>query len=230
MTALTRGLPRRDPTHDAWRLSDLSADDDSVADGDAVASSILALAVVIDRAWTWWRLGRNRDPELVLARATQGEWTDACKLGEVSRSPIARVLAAGIQHRNPAPTLAMETAARHEIARLERFLPVLDTIVTLSPLLGLLGTVTGMIAAFGTMGQSGKVVSSGQRDLGDSLYLTRTVLLTTEPLRHEKNLLRDWFRREFAGRPGSGGAAVDSLSGRPPGRGAILCGAQGGLT
>jgi len=119
------------------------------------ACSILALAVVIDRAWTWWRLGRNRDPELILARAAQGEWTDACKLGEVSRSPVARVLAAGIQHRNPAPTLAMEAAARHEIARLKRFLPVLDTIVTLSPLLGLLGTVTGMIAAFGVMGQSG---------------------------------------------------------------------------
>jgi biopolymer transport protein ExbB len=119
------------------------------------ACSILALAVVIDRAWTWWRLGRSRDPELVLARAARGEWTEAGKLGEVSRSPVARVLAAGIQHRNPAPTLAMETAARHEIARLRRFLPVLDTIVTLSPLLGLLGTVTGMIAAFGVMGQSG---------------------------------------------------------------------------
>jgi biopolymer transport protein ExbB len=110
------------------------------------ACSILALAVVIDRAWTWWRLGRSRDPELVLARAARGEWTEAGKLGEVSRSPVARVLAAGIQHRNPAPTLAMEAAARHEIARLRRFLPVLDTIVTLSPLLGLLGTVTGMIA------------------------------------------------------------------------------------
>jgi biopolymer transport protein ExbB len=119
------------------------------------ACSILALAVVIDRAWTWWRLGRSRDPELVLARAARGEWAEAGKLGEVSRSPVARVLAAGIQHRNPAPTLAMETAARHEIARLRRFLPVLDTIVTLSPLLGLLGTVTGMIAAFGVMGQSG---------------------------------------------------------------------------
>ncbi len=119
------------------------------------ACSILALAVVIDRAWTWWRLGRSRDPELVLARAARGEWTEAGKLGEVSRSPVARVLAAGIQHRNPAPTLAMEAAARHEIARLRRFLPVLDTIVTLSPLLGLLGTVTGMIAAFGVMGQSG---------------------------------------------------------------------------
>jgi biopolymer transport protein ExbB len=110
------------------------------------ACSILALGVVIDRAWTWWRLGRSRDPELVLARAARGEWTEAGKLGEVSRSPVARVLAAGIQHRNPAPTLAMEAAARHEIARLRRFLPVLDTIVTLSPLLGLLGTVTGMIA------------------------------------------------------------------------------------
>jgi biopolymer transport protein ExbB len=119
------------------------------------ACSILALGVVIDRAWTWWRLGRSRDPEIVLARAAQGEWTEAWKLGEVSRSPVARVLAAGIQHRNPAPTLAMESAARHEIARLKRFLPVLDTIVTLSPLLGLLGTVTGMIAAFGIMGQSG---------------------------------------------------------------------------
>src|SRR4029453_3657522 len=119
------------------------------------ACSVLALAVIIDRAWTSWRLGRSRDPEIVLARAAQGEWTEAWKLGEESRSPVARVLAAGIQHRNPAPTLAMEAAARHEIARLKRFLPVLDTIVPLSPLLGLLGTVTGMIAAFGIMGQSG---------------------------------------------------------------------------
>ena len=110
------------------------------------ACSVLALAVIIDRAWTWWRLGRSRDHEIVLARAAKGEWTEAWKLGEESRSPVARVLAAGILHRNPAPTLAMEAAARHEIARLKRFLPVLDTIVTLSPLLGLLGTVTGMIA------------------------------------------------------------------------------------
>jgi len=119
------------------------------------ACSVLALAVILERALTWWRLGTSRDPELVLARAAKGEWTEASELGRVSRSPVARVLAAGIQHRNPAPTLAMEAAARHELARLRRFLPVLDTVVTLSPLLGLLGTVTGMIAAFGIMGQSG---------------------------------------------------------------------------
>src|SRR5215470_2611503 len=119
------------------------------------ACSIMALAVILERALMWWRVGRGGDPDAVLTRAAKGEWTEAWKLGEASRSPAARVLAAGIQHRNPAPTLAMEASARHEIARLRRFLPVLDTIVTLSPLLGLLGTVTGMIAAFGVMGQSG---------------------------------------------------------------------------
>ena len=117
--------------------------------------SIVALAVVLERAWAWRGLGRSRDPEGVLARAAGGKWEDACRVGEASRSPVARVLAAGIRHRDPAATLAMEAAARAEVARLKRYLPVLDTIITLSPLLGLLGTVTGMISAFGVMAQSG---------------------------------------------------------------------------
>jgi biopolymer transport protein ExbB len=113
------------------------------------------VAVVLERAWAWRGLGRSRDAEAVLARVAVGQWDDACQLGESSRSPVARVLAAGIRHRNPAATLAMEAAARTEAGRLKRFLPVLDTIITLSPLLGLLGTVTGMISAFGVMGQLG---------------------------------------------------------------------------
>jgi biopolymer transport protein ExbB len=119
------------------------------------ACSVVALAVILERAWAWRGLGRSRDAEMVLARAAGGKWEDAWRLGEGSRSPVARVLAAGIRHRNPAATLAMEAAARAEAAHLKRFLPVLDTIITLSPLLGLLGTVTGMISAFGVMGQSG---------------------------------------------------------------------------
>lgn len=63
--------------------------------------------------------------------------------------------AAGLEHRDSGPTLAMEAAARDEIALMRRALPVLDTIVTLSPLLGLLGTVTGMIAAFGVIASTG---------------------------------------------------------------------------
>jgi len=119
------------------------------------ACSIVALAVILERLWAWRGLGHSGDAEKVLARAAGGDWDDACQMGEGSRSPVARVLAAGIRHRNPAATLAMEAAARHETARLRRFLPILDTIITLSPLLGLLGTVTGMISAFGVMGPSG---------------------------------------------------------------------------
>jgi biopolymer transport protein ExbB len=117
--------------------------------------SVLALAVVIERALTWIRLGSLADPESVLARAAVGQWDDAVSAGERSRSPVARVLAAGIRHRNPAARLAMEASAQEELARLRRYLPVLDTVITMSPLLGLLGTVTGMIGAFGIMTQAG---------------------------------------------------------------------------
>jgi len=119
------------------------------------ACSVLTLAVVIERAVAWLRLGSLADPDGVLARAASGKWEDAISAGERSRSPVARVLAAGIRHRNPAARLAMEAAAQDELARMRRYLPVLDTVITLSPLLGLLGTVTGMIGAFGIMAQAG---------------------------------------------------------------------------
>jgi Protein of unknown function (DUF3016) len=58
--------------------------------------------------------------------------------------------------------------------------------------------------------RDGNAASSGQRDLRDPLYLTRAVLLATDPLRYEKDLLLEWFQREFPGRTSgassSGGA------------------------
>jgi biopolymer transport protein ExbB len=119
------------------------------------ACSVLALAVVLERAWFWWRARSRGDAERVLATAAGGDWEAALRLAAASASPVARVLAEGIRHRNPAPALAMEAAAQTEAAALTRSLVVLDTIVTLSPLLGLLGTVTGMISAFGVMAGTG---------------------------------------------------------------------------
>lgn len=117
--------------------------------------SVIALAVVIERGRFWWRLRPTREVEQLLTLAAAGKWEDAVLLGEGSQIPVARVLAAGIRHKNPAPTLAMEAAAHDELARLRRYLPVLDTVITLSPLLGLLGTVTGMISSFGVMASGG---------------------------------------------------------------------------
>ncbi len=49
----------------------------------------------------------------------------------------------------------MEAAAQAELRRVKAYLPVLDTIITLAPLLGLLGTITGMISAFGLVSEAG---------------------------------------------------------------------------
>ena len=64
-------------------------------------------------------------------------------------------MSAGIAHRNPAPAKAMEAAAQAEIPVLKSRLGILDTIVTLAPLLGLLGTVVGMIGSFDVMSEAG---------------------------------------------------------------------------
>jgi biopolymer transport protein ExbB len=117
--------------------------------------SITSLAVVIERGLFWWRLRHSKETEQLLLLAAAGQWEDARKFGELSRAPVARVLAAGIRHRNPAPTLAMEAATHEELTHMRRYLPLLDTVITLSPLLGLLGTVTGMIGSFEVMASGG---------------------------------------------------------------------------
>lgn len=117
--------------------------------------SVISLAVVIERGWFWWRMRSSAEADQMLKLAAAGNWEGALRLGKGSCSPIARILAAGICHKNPSATLAMEAAAHEELARLRRYLPILDTIITLSPLLGLLGTVTGMISAFGVMASGG---------------------------------------------------------------------------
>jgi biopolymer transport protein ExbB len=117
--------------------------------------SVLSLAVILDRAWFWWRSRSVGAADRVLQLAADGKWDDAVEHARASRAPQARVLAAGLEHRDAGPALAMQAAAREEMARMRRALPVLDTIITLSPLLGLLGTVTGMIAAFGVMATTG---------------------------------------------------------------------------
>ena len=52
--------------------------------------SAIALAVLLDRAWYWWRGARGGDAEPVLDRAARGDWDEAARLAERSRSPVAR--------------------------------------------------------------------------------------------------------------------------------------------
>ena len=71
-----------------------------------------------------------------------------------SSRPLAKILFAGLTNRQE-PAKAMEAAGAAELSTMKRGLPVLDTIITLSPLLGLLGTIIGMINSFHIMAASG---------------------------------------------------------------------------
>lgn len=120
-------------------------------------TSLIALTVVIERIIFLSIESRHREPNVVsgmLAAAEQHHSEDAIKCGESSRDFIARVLMSGLTHRATSASDAMLHAANRELDRFGRGLSILDTIITLAPLLGLLGTVTGMIHAFGLLGAS----------------------------------------------------------------------------
>ena len=140
--------------------------------------SLISLALTIERILFWAKLKSREVLREILTHVEQGEFDQALKLGKTSQQPIARVMAAGIAHRNPAPAKAMEAAAQAEIPVLKRRLGALDTIVTLAPLLGLLGTVVGMIGSFDVMADVGigqpHAVTGG---VAEALIATATGLL-----------------------------------------------------
>ena len=111
--------------------------------------SVISLAVTIERILFWRRI-RSKEPiKQMLQSVEQGKINEAVSRGQESSLPTARVLASGLAHRNPSFSKAMEVAAQAEVPILKRRLVILDTIITLAPLLGLLGTITGMISSFG---------------------------------------------------------------------------------
>jgi biopolymer transport protein ExbB len=120
-----------------------------------LATSIVTLAVVIERSLFVAREWHRRRPEAVEAvfRAAEGaDLQAAVDAGLRSTDPVARSLANALEHYDQSFSSAMLRAANLELKRWNRGLSVLDTAVTLAPLLGLLGTVTGMIHAFGLLG------------------------------------------------------------------------------
>jgi biopolymer transport protein ExbB len=120
--------------------------------------SIIALAVIIERALFWIREDMLRNQSLVdnvLELCRRGDWDSVRQKVAGSKDYIIRILVNGIVHREFSMTKAMETAAADEIKRMRRFLMVLDTMITVAPLLGIFGTVLGIIESFEMLGTGG---------------------------------------------------------------------------
>jgi len=120
-----------------------------------LASSVLSLAVIIERFFFWRRVRKSEGGETILPLVAAGHLAQAIQVARASQHPVARVLLAGLAQQYPVPSMAMAATAQAELHRLKRSLPMLDTIITLAPLLGLLGTITGMMSAFGIVSEAG---------------------------------------------------------------------------
>lgn len=113
--------------------------------------SIISLTVIIERAIFWIGVGMRRNQRLldeVLESCRKGDWENIRVKAAGSKNYVIRVLISGILHREYSLSKAMESAAADEMSRMGRFMGVLDTMITVAPLLGILGTVLGIIESF----------------------------------------------------------------------------------
>ena len=120
-------------------------------------TGIVAVAVVGERIFWWWRESRRRDPqklEKLFAALENGDFREASRLSKDSRDPIIRMIWHGMNHFHSSMQGALQVAAGAELQKAGRFLTVMDTLVTLAPLLGLLGTVAGIFRTFLSIGSA----------------------------------------------------------------------------
>lgn len=123
-----------------------------------LACSILVLTVIIERALFWISVDMHRDRHLideVLELCRAGDWESVRMKTKGSKDFIIKILVTGIVHREFSMTKAMESAAAEEIRKLRRYMGVLDTMITVAPLLGIFGTVIGIIMSFEALGSAG---------------------------------------------------------------------------
>lgn len=122
-----------------------------------LATSLIALTVVFERIYFIFMESVRRDRKAVariFTCAEHDDWQGALQEAKASRDFVARVLTSVIEHRDISFSNSLLQASGFELQRFNRGISLLDTIVTLAPLEGLFGTVTGMIRAFGLLGAS----------------------------------------------------------------------------
>ncbi|HVI81869.1 MAG TPA: MotA/TolQ/ExbB proton channel family protein [Chthoniobacterales bacterium] len=137
--------------------------------------SVVALTVVIERVFWWGGRWFRRDPkriEKVFTAIENNDVSEASRLSRDTRDPVLRMIWNGLNHQHASLQGALQVAAGIEIKRAGRFLVVMDTLVTLAPLLGLLGTVTGLIKAFGALGNEEIAVVAVTGGIAEALIAT----------------------------------------------------------
>lgn len=149
-------------------------------------ASVVALAIIIERFWTL-RAGEICPPDM-LDRVIQAYRQHGIRPGQIDElgrtSPLGRILATGLKYSASSREVikeSIEEAGRAVGHQLERFLTTLGTIATVSPLLGLLGTVIGMVEIFGSQDPTGNNPAQLAHGISVALYNTAFGLIVAIP-------------------------------------------------
>ena len=142
-------------------------------------TSVVGLTFIVERgiALRWRRVVPSAVEAAVESCRSPEDVPMLRRVCEQHNSPMSRLLLLAAEHLDWPKTEAVDavqTRARQEIARLERGLVVLEIIVGIAPLLGLVGTILGMMTAFGNVGKSGQI-DPAELAKGISLILRATL-------------------------------------------------------
>ena len=122
--------------------------------------SLVALAVTFERLFAFWKYNtanfyfRNRQQEM-LSLTRDGRFDEARTVARAADSPICRIFGKALENRAAGFQETLEAASQLELDHLRRGLSVLDTTITVAPMLGILGTVTGIINTFNMLNAAG---------------------------------------------------------------------------
>lgn len=150
--------------------------------------SVVATVIIIERLLYFRKLKVDEEKMIHRLRVTlqKGHYDEALSICENNPSPVTNLMKVGIEHRAyPQETIkeSILDAANLEVPSLEKNLSALGTISHITPLLGLLGTVTGNIAAFGVLGKFGAVGDPGllAKGISEALLTTAAGLIVAIP-------------------------------------------------
>ncbi len=146
-----------------------------------ILTSFIALTVIVERIIFIIKENASREPEVVEKMFDRIEHNDidgAIAVGRKSSDYLARILVYTLTHREAGFSNALIRASNQELIRYQRGLPILDTVIPVAQLLGLLGTVTGMMQTFGALGEGDVAANAGKITGGvaEALIATATGL------------------------------------------------------
>jgi biopolymer transport protein ExbB len=152
------------------------------------ALSIVVAVIIIERLLYFRRIRVDEEKMINRLKSAlrKGHYDEAMAICENNPSPVTNLMRVGIEHRMyPRETIreAILDAANLEVPQMERHLPALGTISHIAPLLGLLGTVTGNISAFGMLGKFGTVGDPGllAKGIAEALLTTAAGIIVAIP-------------------------------------------------